>query len=320
MQWGLIAVASVLTGCLTVEFGPAGGSGGNPTTGGEGGVGLTAGGGNEGGSGGAPPADCPGTNETCAVVPADFTGPYLVTLSDEEAGCNDPAWIGGFAEDGFTAPDAICQCGCFPPGNACQSLSVNAYAGAGCETGVQETFTLDVGGCQPLEAENLGFTVSIVDGTGVGQCFSNDAPPIQTPIVFNVPVTGCDAELQACGDGGVCLPPDESVRCVRSETADECPLGFPNPRPELLVEKNIEDTRDCSCDCGAVEGTCDEVYRLFSDSTCETFVVQYSDTACHTGADIASVQYRPAVSCPTSFQVTGGASATSGLLLCCDKP
>lgn len=179
---------------------------------------------------------------------------------------------------------------------------------------------LDVNGCQPLEAENQGFVASLVEGPPVGQCLSNQAPPIQTPIAFNAPVTACAAELKTCGDGGVCIPPDASVHCIRSETMDECPVGFPHQRPELLVLKNIEDTRDCSCACGVVEGTCDEVYQLFSDNTCSTFVVQYSDTACRTGADIGSVQYRPPINCPTSHQVTGSATATSGSLLCCDQP
>lgn len=222
----------------------------------------STGGGAEGGGGAGEGGGPPACSGACFAIPAGFQGP--IELKDSGvAQCTNPEIEGGYADGTFEAPDAVCGCACAGANVICHA-DATLYEDASC-SGASTELAADPPGCaEPPSGTWLSVSIAT---SATGSCESDGAAATRPSVVFDPPVDGCGVNLDLCEGGDICFPETVLTYCVYSLTESECPAGFEDER-RVIQAVDLDDTRDCSCSCGAGTITCSSDVTLSEDSMC----------------------------------------------------
>lgn len=270
-------------------------------------------------TGGEAPSACDGR---CTSLPPGFEGVARVV---RKACQGTVRFEGGELGGKVTAPPAKCGCQCVPPATlGCGKVNLSLFGSPACaDEGNLEMF--NEGMCTSvngsLSAELPGDTGEPVSGS----CGSDGAAAELPPLQFESPLIACDEEPSTCAlanDGtGFCLT-GSSGFCFYGPGALACPEGL--TELALVRPQDFEDTRDCTCECGELQGNCESAVDLFDNADCEgNPLEQFSaGVGCvYTNEQFLAVRYRPVPSngCFASPETpVGEASQVSFTRLCCD--
>ncbi|MBK8938630.1 MAG: hypothetical protein IPM79_13585 [Polyangiaceae bacterium] len=271
-------------------------------------------GGGGGGEGGAPPV-CTGM---CLAIPAGFQGP--VELKDSGvAQCTNPDFEGGYIDGTFSAPEAQCGCACEAVNVTCQA-DATVYEDAACG-GVGSELSADPPSWAEPPSSASWLSVSVATNA-TGSCQSDDGAAVRPAITFDQEVDGCGVNLDLCEGGDTCFPESVLTYCVYSFVQSECPEGFEDER-RVIQLVDLEDTRDCSCACGAGTITCSSEVTIFEDA-CVTGLAATDAGGCVSadgGQPIAALEVADSFTADCGEPTTspsGDVTVTGeGVLVCC---
>lgn len=277
-----------------------------------------SGAGTEQGGGG----EAPGCSGVCLVIPEGFEGPIEIHDSGVAA-CTNQRFSGGYVDDAFTAPPAVCGCACGAPDAACE-YEATVHENSDC-SGSSLALDTTVGAC--LEVDELGVPARGLQlaATPSGTCASDGAAAILPALQFDPEVDGCGVNLDACEEGGtdLCFPVSVKTYCVYSETATECPAGFTDQR-RVIRPEDMTDTRDCSCDCEPGDVSCEPTVELGTDTMCTAALDEAATGDCWAGPAgeaFLGVELTDGVvaDCGEPTQAASGTVevAGEGVLVCC---
>lgn len=309
----LIFVSTMAVGCILDFSGVGPGSDGSASgAGGTGGV---------GGNGGAP-ATC--EVGVCVAVPEGFDG-IAVFVTEGDCGDREVLFQGGSADAKIDAPPATCTCACAPPVDlGCPPVHVDLHDGIDCGGPLTPNVQLTEETCQNLVVIPRSLNLpSVPIALAEGSCVSTGTDPMIQPATFDQPVLACDETPPACStagaDAGVCLEKGGSF-CFFGPDDAICPEGFSTT--SMTRFQDLEDSRDCQCECNHVLGSCDPAFQLFADPGCPGRSGSLgSGAACITSPfKIASVRYdpQPSEGCDGGpGPPTGAVARISSTKLCC---
>lgn len=324
-----------------------GGSSGGPNGGGSSGASGGAGDGGVsggGGDGGAQPGgaggmggttdggpSCTDLDKTCAgAVPATFQGPVvLYSSSGTPSACpaEYPAEVSDELHADLTIPSAQCKCNCSAAAATCGAPSVYEHADTNCSGGLfKASMTANV--CKTFTF-GAGHKASVNKPIPtLGSCTSSSSHSIPKA-TWGTDARSCGgADLAgACGDGGVCLPPQPSGAkvCVYKDGDVGCPAGYYSAKQ--LFHGDFTDSRACGfCSCGsATGGECmGSVQFTNGGSACSglSATVSIGTTCSAVLSNVDGGKYIPGTHTPGSCPPQGGllsgtVSETLPVTFCC---
>jgi hypothetical protein len=266
-------------------------------------------------------------DDTCALVPAGWTGPFAVAFA--ERGDEEPECPTAYAAEhpvpmhvGLPVFDCGCNCSEFEPVAPCLA-EVRKYEGdSECE-GMESSSGSNImqGNCLIDGSETVtSVAYETMSGPNViAGCVEGAPEPPDEQSYWELDAVLCGLEAAVPCESGVCAPPhDDPFRrlCILAEGEVACPEGYDEPQ---LLFTDADDDRECvSCGCMAEIGDCTPIIYRSVGGNCIDLDEGVAACADVTGTTTATTWY-PTVEpgCYPTQMTTGDVSGQGPHTLCC---
>ena len=262
---------------------------------------------------------------TVAVCVPPVTAPYVVgsTLDDPKSLCPTSYSKLSVINSGLTDPG--CSMGGCSCSMVCQAQVYNFFGG-GCPSTDNEQSLSVVYNTMCQSWTNWNNTVDVHELATPLSCTASGTTTAGTPTwASSKEFCSTAAHGGGCSNGGWCVPVTPGGKCELADGAHTCDSGYDAVSGPWYT--GIDDTRSCSCTCGAPTGNCGTTVTLYTDSSCNGGATPFTATGsnninCSVGGGpflSGKINVSPTTNaCGAAGYYEGGAATGTGLqTLCC---